>query len=309
MAAPDTGMSEQALSSADLGPDFACIGAMKGGTSWLHVNLRRHRDVWIPPVKELSYLNMRFGSDFGVAPTSAGPVSKAEAGIRHIRQQPGPLPERVARDLACHHDILREPVDDGWYARLFAHRRPGEMTGDVNPSYAILPEAGVAHAARMNPRMKLIALLRDPAERAFSHMVMHAGPGVDRGKLQAILQRSRWPLYVAHSDYARWLGRWRDAFGRDAIHIATLERIRSSPKDVLSGICAFLGIAPDDDAARDAHLPVMAAKVDASGLKGEFLPLIRERLAPQYEALARDWPEVAELFRPPATIPAQRAAP
>jgi len=38
-------------------PDFLGIGAQKAGTTWLHLNLRRHPGVWLPPVKELQYFN------------------------------------------------------------------------------------------------------------------------------------------------------------------------------------------------------------------------------------------------------------
>src|ERR1700749_4313420 len=38
-------------------PDFLCIGAQKAGTTWLDSNLRRHPDVWLPPLKELHYFN------------------------------------------------------------------------------------------------------------------------------------------------------------------------------------------------------------------------------------------------------------
>ena len=38
-------------------PDFIGIGAQKGGTSWLHTNLEKHPQIWLPPMKELHYLD------------------------------------------------------------------------------------------------------------------------------------------------------------------------------------------------------------------------------------------------------------
>jgi hypothetical protein len=43
-------------SAGDACPDFLCVGAQKGGTSWLYRELERHPDFWMPPVKELQYL-------------------------------------------------------------------------------------------------------------------------------------------------------------------------------------------------------------------------------------------------------------
>ncbi|PYK18761.1 MAG: hypothetical protein DME55_05935 [Verrucomicrobia bacterium] len=44
-------------STGDACPDFLCVGAQKGGTSWLYRQLERHPEFWMPPVKELHYLN------------------------------------------------------------------------------------------------------------------------------------------------------------------------------------------------------------------------------------------------------------
>jgi hypothetical protein len=38
-------------------PNFLGIGAQKSGTTWLHDNLARHPQVWLPPVKEIHYFD------------------------------------------------------------------------------------------------------------------------------------------------------------------------------------------------------------------------------------------------------------
>src|SRR5438046_9791001 len=43
--------------TGDPSPDFLCVGAQKAGTSWLYRQLEPHPDFWMPPVKELHYLN------------------------------------------------------------------------------------------------------------------------------------------------------------------------------------------------------------------------------------------------------------
>src|SRR5215471_4218872 len=39
-------------------PDFLCVGAQKAGTSWLYQQLEPHPDFWMPPLKELHYLDL-----------------------------------------------------------------------------------------------------------------------------------------------------------------------------------------------------------------------------------------------------------
>ncbi len=36
-------------------PDFLGIGAPRTGMTWLYENLRRHPEVWLPPIKEIHY--------------------------------------------------------------------------------------------------------------------------------------------------------------------------------------------------------------------------------------------------------------
>src|SRR5690242_1247128 len=43
--------------AANEGPDFISVGMPKAGTGWLYDQLKHHPDFWIPPVKELNYLN------------------------------------------------------------------------------------------------------------------------------------------------------------------------------------------------------------------------------------------------------------
>jgi hypothetical protein len=44
--------------TGDACPDFLCVGAQKAGTSWLYRELEPHPDFWMPPVKELHYLDL-----------------------------------------------------------------------------------------------------------------------------------------------------------------------------------------------------------------------------------------------------------
>ncbi len=214
-------------------------------------------------------------------------LARAAKGHAQPLARPSPRTARESRRLACLEGMSREPVDDAWYARLFEHRAKGEVTGDVTPSYALLPPEGIAHAARMSPGLKVVALLRDPAERAFSHMVMHAAGDPTEARLLAMPRGRRWPLDAIHSDCATWLGRWRQVVGREAIHIDTMDRIRTAPEVVLRGPCALLGIPLDPAVLATANRPVVAAKVDSRGVR-HVVPLICNQLAREYEALAQN---------------------
>jgi hypothetical protein len=53
----DRDKEENCCSAGDGRPDFLCVGAQKGGTSWLYQQLESHPDFWMPPVKELHYFD------------------------------------------------------------------------------------------------------------------------------------------------------------------------------------------------------------------------------------------------------------
>ena len=290
-AAPDA--AADLAPPAGARPDFLCIGTLKCGTTWLFHNLRHHPRVWIPPVKELNYFALRYPPPHwhlannlarlrGIA--AAVPSSGAEA--------PGP---RRQRDLACLGDLGVEPFDDTWYRRLFAHRRAREIAGDISPHYALLPEAGIRHALALNPALKAIALLREPAERALSHMAMHLGPAADEEGLRRLLEGPHWPLYASHSDYAAWLGRWRALLPEGGLHLETLAGIEAEPLLVLRRICRFLGIPGRPELFPAARRRINAGRAELA-VFATLLPEIRARLAPAYAALEREWPRLAAGF-------------
>ena len=63
--------------------------------------------------------------------------------------------------------------NDEWYLSLFAGRVG--ISGDITPTYGLLSEADVDSMKSVIPNVKIIFLLRDPIDRAWSHMRMQAG--------------------------------------------------------------------------------------------------------------------------------------
>jgi hypothetical protein len=282
-----------------MGPDFLCIGAMKAGTTWLQANLARHPAAWLSPLKELRYFNVVHVEGPHRETDTAHRQQQVAAQLARLRALPTPLPPARQRLLACLERMAEPPFDDAWYAAIWAHRRPGQVAGDISPQYAVLPQGAIAHALRLNPALKVVALLREPAERALSHMAMHAGPGADAAAILKLLQSPRWPVYAAQSDYAAWLTRWRDSLPPGALHIETMPRIARQPLAVLERLCGFLGLRFDPALFPAAAEKVMAGKGDAARLR-PALPAIREALAPRTAAFAAAFPELAAELLPPA---------
>lgn len=279
-------------------PDFLCIGAMKAGTTWLQANLGRHPGAWLSPLKELRYFNVVHLEGPHRQTDTAHRQGQVAAQLARLRALPRPLPPARQRLLRCLERMAEPPFDDAWYGAIWAHRRPGQVAGDISPQYAVLPAAGIAHALRLNPRLKVIALLREPAERALSHMAMHAGPGADAGAILRLLQTPRWAVYAAQSDYAAWLSRWRDALPEGALHVETMPAIRRAPLGVLERVCRVLGLPFEARFFPDAATPVMTGRAEKARL-APALPAIRDALAAETAAFAAAFPELAKDLLPP----------
>jgi hypothetical protein len=285
----------QDLPPGATGPDFLGIGAMKAGTTWLHDNLADHRGIWLPPLKELRYFNTLHIPGPHQQTDQAGRAEAIAARRARLAAPGRPLGPRQTRLLACL-DAMAEPQSDAWYCRIFSFRNRGDVAGDICPQYAVLPEAGIRHALALNPRLKAVALLRDPASRALAHMAMHCGPGATAEAVLRLMQTPRWALYAAYSDYATWLACWRDTLPAGALHVEVMPAIRREPHAVLRRICGFLGVPAGPQSFPRAAQAVMVGKSDRSAL-APALPVLREALAPAYAALEAGWPDLAAALR------------
>jgi hypothetical protein len=123
------------------GPDFICVGAQKAGTQWLYDQLAWHPAFWMPPVKELHYLDR--GSFARHRRAAAGLRSLARLGrpiLNALRARRGdrPLGPRDLAFLDRYIALLAEDrVDLDGYARLFDMR--GEAIAFPRPGCSTSP--------------------------------------------------------------------------------------------------------------------------------------------------------------------------
>jgi hypothetical protein len=143
-----------------------------------------------------------------------------------------------------------------WYRGHFPVRPPGVLSFEASPYYLFDPDVP-ARAAALLPDARFIALLRDPADRAYSHYRHSRGYGVEPLSFADALDaeparlatgghtaRRRYS-YVARGRYAEQLSRWFGAVGRDRVLVVRTEQLDDRYGDILD----FLGLdrvpAPD----------------------------------------------------------------
>lgn len=232
-------------------PQFLGIGAPKAGTSWLWANLDKHPDVWMPPIKEIHYfdrspdypsLSALFSDRFLDRVFGSGEHNKRYRRLlrriirAHVRHPDG---RRIRWDAR----YLLGRYDDDWYASLF--RDAGDkISGEITPSYSLLNSEDVGHIQRLMPRLKVIYLLRNPIDRACSHI----GHGWRKAALEQTSSFPKLKTFVddpnqtLRSDYLRTINLWRSYFPEKQIFLGFYDDITLNPKSLLIQIFHFLGV-------------------------------------------------------------------
>ncbi|HHJ17305.1 MAG TPA: sulfotransferase, partial [Gammaproteobacteria bacterium] len=227
-------------------PDFLCIGARKAGTTWLHTNLSQHPQVWLPPVKEMHYLDHRH--TFLVQRLFGRPsfLRNARQHLRETRaaaRQGGPGGSREELRWALRYCLW--PRSDKWYRSLFPDS--GYTCGEVCPGYARIPDKGVVRVKKVMPDVKLIYLLRDPIECAWSSAGAHfekilGTRGIYKASRQDVERYLTKKNSVTHLLYAENLANWEKHFPREQILISYFDDLKSNPREVFLRVLDFLGL-------------------------------------------------------------------
>lgn len=217
----------------------------------------------------------------------------------YLVQHPGVLPP-LSKEI--HFFELNYAHGASWYRARFpyARRLRGAITLDASPYYLahpLVPE----RAARLLPDARIIVLLRNPVDRAFSHYQHEVRGGreplsfaeaveQEPARLAGEEERLRAdPAYYSYNHhrysyllrgrYIDQLRRWLEYFPRDRMLLLQSERLFQDPAGTTAAVHRFLGLAPCRLARYDPVYP--GRYTDA--IPGE----LRGRLARHFEPYNR----------------------
>jgi hypothetical protein len=220
--------------SARAVPDFVCIGAQKAGTTWLYRMLSQNQSLFLPPIKEIHFFDYIYiDSHRQWVANAFKRRAKALARTAEFRQYASEL-KALDRNT------------DAWYAAIFAHPKAhGRVTGEITPAYSMMPAPGIERARAVNPGLKVLFIIRDPIDRALSHLRMVAERRKWAGIGADVLERSGLMANVTRrSAYRRNIARWEAVFPREQILYLPYRRIRPEPEAVLREVETFIGAEP-----------------------------------------------------------------
>jgi hypothetical protein len=226
-------------------PNFFVIGVPKAGTTALHVALSRHPRLYMSEVKEPKF----FLYD-GPPPTRGGPG-----------------------DAKTFRESVWRRAD---YEALFARAPAGALRGESTPFYLYDPDAQ-RRLRQAVPDARLIAVLRDPIDRAHSNWAHLWSAGLEpEGEFLAAcrLERQRteagWARFWRYLDLGRYgeqLQRLLSRFPREQVLVLRYWQLRDEPSQTLDRICHFLGVEAG-----------MLNEVPAANVTTHATPSLRNRM-------------------------------
>jgi len=263
-------LARRATSPLRLLPDFVIIGAQRSGSSSLYHYLEQHPCVGPAARKEVHFFDLNW-----------------EKGL-------------------------------GWYRAYFpiAARRafhrwrhdPTYVTGEACPYYLFHPHVP-ERLVRVAPDAKLIAILRNPADRAISHYLHERKKGREPLSFDESIRREEERLgteagtlhvgedyeesahrrfsYLARGRYAEQLERWQHRFPPGQILVVAAEDMFRDAGAVYRQVLHFFGLPPWDPPAFPRFNQGPRATVEWQ-LRGTLIDYFRPHNERLYELLGRD---------------------
>ena len=194
---------------------------------------------------------------------------------------------------------------EAWYrAHLPARVSAGTLVGEASPSYLFHPLAPERVRALV-PEARLIAILRNPVDRAFSHYQHELSLGRETLPFEEAIEREeermegevermlRDPEYFSHAwwnytylargRYAEQLERWFAVFPRDRLLVLSTDELANDTAETYGRVLDFLGVERHDLASYPRIFEREYAELD---------PAIRARLEAYFEEPNRHLEEV-----------------
>ncbi len=195
-------------------PNCLVIGAMRSGTSTLYQLLAQHPDVFMSTPKEPNY--------FAFA---------GEPGI----------------EVEASHSV----TDRSDYEALFAAGKGFAVRGEASHNYLYYADVAAPRIHEAVPDVKLVAVLRNPIDRAFSHYMLHVRNEREHAESFAaaleledarVSAGEQFGHYVRRGLYARQLRPYIDLFGRDALRIYLYDELAEDAVALTQDVYGFVGV-------------------------------------------------------------------
>ena len=214
-------------------PTFIVGGAFRSGTTSIYQWLRQDERVYMPSIKETNFFT-------GYRSPPTGPEDV------HV------LTGEELRSSALGRQVLGAGIVPTWeqYVELFQQGAAHQHRGEASPAY-LYSRTAAEEIARAIPGCKIVLVLRNPADRAYSSWRFLTAAGRETlSFVQALAQETSrldegweyiWALRGA-SMYSDAVARFLGAFEPSRVRIWLHERVTRDPASFYRELEAFLGM-------------------------------------------------------------------
>tara|TARA_Y100000739_G_scaffold225161_1_gene230684 strand:- start:855 stop:1703 length:849 start_codon:yes stop_codon:yes gene_type:complete len=199
-----------------MNPNFFIVGAPKAGTTSIHEYLKNHVQVFMSEQKEINFFS-----------------SKA------ILNQGLYYKNKICSELTRYLSFFSESVNF-------------KIIGESSVSYLFYKNTA-EKIHQFNPNAKILIILRNPIERAFSHYLMDKRLGHTKSDFNSIIRNENkeknqdllFQQHVLVGKYYDQIKRYVNLFGNNVL-LMQYSELTSSPECFIKKICDFLEIEYDD---------------------------------------------------------------
>lgn len=269
-------VSDRSRIDLDLFPDFLIVGPQRTGTTWMQTQLARHPDVFMPAQKEIYYFNTLKTAEYH--PSHLPPVSRELAWYLDHFDPPGDEVESL--DRACRKE----------FGEAFRPKVRGEATATYAVEMYWHPDV-LEEIKILNPNIRVILMVRDPIERAWSH----AKKDLSKHRSRAVedVPESEW-IEFFENNYQLMCGRptellqrWTERVGEERLFVGLFKDVGERPVELLLEVLKFIGVRSESRLIADdvgsvinptAPDPIPASlRAALQGLFGEEVEALRQR--------------------------------
>lgn len=183
-------------------PNFLVIGAEKSATTWLYKRLKEHPDIFMPDTKEIHFFN-KYNSNF-----------KEKDNYKNLGIK--------------------------WYKFFFKDCDEEKAVGEATPMY-LCDKFAPERIKKTIPNVKLIAILRNPIDRAYSHYCMAKAKNHTNLAFKKIVNKKA-DKFIKRGLYYQQLKKYYQYFNKEDILIILMQDIIENENEVLKTVCDFLDV-------------------------------------------------------------------
>ncbi|AFZ34043.1 sulfotransferase [Stanieria cyanosphaera PCC 7437] len=205
-------------------PNFLIIGIQKAGTTSIYNYLQEHPQIYMSPVKETNFFEKNWESL--------------------------PVEERNKKGIITFDD----------YCQLFTDVQDEIAIGEASPNYLFHYQSSAPKIKQYLPNAKLIAILRNPVERAYSDYLMHIRDAIGSRPLSEQIKYSAHKSFIIRKGfYYEPLKFYYDQFSPEQIKVFLYEDFCKQPQEIMQEMYRYLDV--DDTFCPDVSKKAQVAKV------------------------------------------------